>query len=83
MLGKGGAADLFVAPWTLLDVRVEVIMPALAALLAHSAGEVLGDLGPTVPILIVKNEDHLVFLVGPLVLLDVWVEMIVPPSRQR
>lgn len=52
-------------------------------MIVGSAGEVLGDLGPTVPILIVKNEDHLVFLVGPLVLLDVWVEMIVPPSRQR
>ena len=50
-------------------------------MIVSSPGKMLCDLGPAVSILLVQNEYSLVFLVGPLVLLDIWVEMIVPPIK--
>ena len=37
---------LFSAPVDLLDPRVQMVVPALATLLAHAARQVLGDAGP-------------------------------------
>ena len=53
-------------PVDLLDARVEVVVPALAALLAHSAVQVLRDEGPLLrPVGHHKLEDTPVFLRCP------------------
>ena len=41
--------------------------------------EVLGDLGPAISQLFMSFDDHHVLLISPLVLLNVWVQVIVPP----
>ena len=43
------------------------------------AWQELGYLGPLIPILFVCLYDPVVFLLGPLVLLDIWVQVVVPP----
>ena len=43
----------------------------------------LGNLGPAVAVDFVILEDLVIFLEGPFHLLDVWVEMIVPPGQKQ
>ena len=52
-----------------LDV---VVSPAL---------EVLGDFRPPVAVDLVALKDFVVFLCGPLELLDVWVQVVVPSKK--
>lgn len=44
--------------------------------------EELGDLGPLIAELIVELDDLAVLLISPLVLLDVGVEVVVPPRKE-
>ena len=45
-MGLNDGFILFLGPAFLFDVRVEVVMPPLSTLLADSAREVFGDVGP-------------------------------------
>ena len=54
------------APGLLTDVRVEVIVPSLSALLPDPAGQVARDQGPLFgPVLPHQLLDHLIFFGGP------------------
>lgn len=44
-------------------------------------GEFLGDLRPAIAVDLVQLQDHQIFLPGPLVLLDVRVQVVVPAVR--
>ena len=82
-----------------LLAMVELLNPCLASSLLHlpfecrvimvlnmvvgSAFEVLGDLRPAIAVDLVILEDLVVLLKSPLHLLDVWVEMVVPPSKVK
>lgn len=55
--------------------RVKMIFNVVVS----ATGEVLGDLRPSVAQLLVSLNDEHVLLLGPLVLLDVRVQVIVPP----
>lgn len=54
------------APLLLVYVWVQVVVPALAALLADAAGEALGDLGPVAWAILSDNfHEDSVFVLGP------------------
>ena len=56
----------FLSPGRLLDLRVEVVVPALAALLPDPPLQVLGDQGPPLgAVLSHQLDDVLVFFFGP------------------
>jgi hypothetical protein len=46
--------------------------------IVSAAGEMLGDLGPAIAVLVVERENLVVLVVRPLVFLYVWVQVIVP-----
>ena len=48
-------------------------------MVVSSTREVLGNLGPSVSEFLMRFDDGPIFLFSPLVLLDVWVQVIVPP----
>lgn len=50
---------LFRSPFSLVDFWVQVVIPPLAALLPHSAWDVLGDLGPVFSSVFLDQFDHL------------------------
>lgn len=52
-------AVLLLGPRCLLHLRVEVVVPALAALLADAALEVLGDHRPALGTVLLDQLDHL------------------------
>jgi hypothetical protein len=57
---------LFLGPGCLLNLRVEMVVPALPALLPNATLEVLGNEGPTLrPILLHQVHHLLVLLFGP------------------
>lgn len=56
----------FWSPWALVDVRIEVVDPPLAALLTDSSWKHLGQLSPRLAAVCVnKFDDNLVFLAAP------------------
>ena len=88
MTFKSGAVDLFVAPRALLDARVELVMPALAALLSKSTGEVLGDGRPLRrPGRIIKSDfcheraNLLIFLRCPRAFVDLRIQNFAPAMQ--
>lgn len=52
-------AVLLLGPGRLLHLRVEVVVPALAALLADAALQVLGDHRPALGAVLLDQLDHL------------------------
>ncbi len=57
---------LLAAPANLLDLRVQVIVPPLAALLPNTTREVLSNQRPFLgPIFIDEVKNHSIFLFGP------------------
>lgn len=50
---------LFFGPWRLLHLRVQVVVPALAALLADTTLQVLGDHRPALCSVLLDQLDHL------------------------
>ena len=57
---------LLFRPSVLLDVRVQVVVPPLTALLADASGQVLSNLAPVLRTLLLDLVDQLtVFLLGP------------------
>ena len=70
---------LVVGPRRLLDVRIEVVVPALATLFAQAAAQVLGDERPALGAVLAYQVDHLgVLLLGPRALDEVRVEDLLP-----
>ena len=67
---------------SLLDFALESGVVMVLDVIICAAGEVLGDLGPAVTIDFVELKNSLVFLVSPLNLFNVWIEMIVPSKNQ-
>ena len=48
-------------------------------LVVGAAGQHLGDVGPLVAHRLVRVEQRLILRAGPLTLVDIWVEVVVPP----
>lgn len=71
---------LFVfAPRNFLDFRVQVVVPALSALLADAAGQVLCDLRPLLrPVFLDEQQNELVFFGRPGALDEVRVKHFLP-----
>lgn len=65
---------------TLLELPLQRRVVMVLDVIVCSAGQVLGDLRPLVAVDFVEFEDLLIFFGGPLVLLNVWVQMVVPPK---
>lgn len=68
--------------WLHLSVRLELplqcgVEPVLYVVVGP-ARKILGDLGPAIAELLVRVDDGLVLLRRPFVLLDVWIQVIVP-----
>jgi hypothetical protein len=59
--------------------RVPVVLDGVVC----AARQQLGDLSPPVAVHAVSLHEHLLFLSGPCVLLDGWVQLVVPPGRER
>ena len=70
---------LVLGPAALLERRVEVVEPALAALLADAAGDAVGDLGPLGDAGLDTVDDDLVLLLGPRPLDQARLENLLPP----
>ena len=66
------APVLIFGPGTLVDMGVEMVVPALAALLAYASGQVLGDKGPLLGSVLLHQFHHCVC-----VYVCVWVGMYV------
>ena len=62
-----------------LQCRVIVVLNMIVG----STFQVFSNLGPAVPVDFVIFEDLVILLDGPFHLLDVWVEMIVPPEQEK
>lgn len=71
---------LLVGPGTLLDGRVQVVMPSLPALLPDAPLQVLGDQGPSFgTVLLHQLDDLLILLFGPGSLHQLGIDDLVPP----
>jgi len=70
------------APADLLYLRVQVVVPALTALLSDPPREVLGDQSPLLgTVLVDKVKDHAILLLGPGTLDEAWVQDFLPPME--
>lgn len=73
---------LFIAPLGLLDLRVQMIVPALPALLAYPSGEVLCNLSPLRRSVGAHQlDDQPVLLFSPRALHQTWIEHLLPPMQ--
>ena len=66
---------------SLLHLSLECRVIVVLNMVVGSAFEVLGDLRPAVAVDFMVLEDLVVLLEGPLHLLDVRIEMVVPPEQ--
>lgn len=67
-------------PLVLFDVRVEVVVPPFATLLANSPRKSLSDIAPILgPELIHIFREFLILFLGPRTLDHRWVEYLLPP----
>ena len=81
-VGDDELAVLLAAPLLALDVGVEVVVPALAALLADATGELLRDLGPLLRAESAHELDDLgVFLLSPGTLHELGIEHFLPAVK--
>ena len=64
-MGFDNRLVLLFSPPFLLDVRVQVVMPSLAALLTDSTGQMLGDVGPVLgTVLLDESHDEVILFFG-------------------
>ena len=78
-MGKNSSGS---GPTNLVDLGVEVVEPALAALLAEPPRAAVGDCGPLhlVHALACHHGDHMrILLLRPLPLLEAWLDHLGPP----
>ena len=68
---------------SLLQLALESGVVMVLNVVVGTPWQMLGNLGPTVAVDLVKLKDLLVLLRGPLDFLDVGIEMVVPPSGYR
>lgn len=67
------------SPFVIFNVRIEVIVPSLSALLTDSARKVRSDLAPVFsPMLKDKLDDNLIFFLGPRSFCQSWIEYFLP-----
>eukprot|EP00053_Salpingoeca_punica_P008611 m.77034 g.77034 ORF g.77034 m.77034 type:complete len:398 (-) comp14674_c1_seq9:234-1427(-) len=79
VVGVQDDAVLLLCPGRLLDVRRQMVVPPFAALLADAALEVRGDDGPALGAkLLHQLHNHLVLLLCPGTLDELWVEDLLP-----
>ena len=72
----------FFAPSNLLDLRVEVIMPTLTALLANASREMLCNQSPLLrPILVNQVKNHTVLILSPRAFDKAWIENLLPSVK--
>lgn len=64
----------------LLDLPLQSRVVVILDVVVSAAREVLGNLRPTIAVLLVQLKDALVFGSRPLDFLDVGVQMVVPPK---
>jgi hypothetical protein len=70
------------APADLLDLRVQVVVPALTALLSDPSWEVLSDQSPLLgTVLVDKVKDHAILFLSPGSLDEAWVQNFLPPME--
>jgi hypothetical protein len=70
------------APADLLDLRIQVIVPALTALLSDPPREVLCDQSPLLgTVFVYKVKDHAILLLGPGTLDEAGVQNFLPPME--
>jgi hypothetical protein len=70
------------APAYLLDLRVQMVVPALPALLADPPWEVFSNQSPLLgTVLVDKMKDHAILFLSPRALNETWVQNFLPPMQ--
>ena len=73
---------LLFSPATILNIRVQVVVPSFPALLANASIELGCDEGPVLgPVLLNQHDYLLIFLLRPRSLNQVGVEDLLPPME--
>lgn len=60
----------------LLKLSLDSAVPVVFDVIIRSTGKLLGDDGPAVAMLLVACDKDSFFIIGPLALFQVWIEMI-------
>ena len=70
------------APADLLDLRVQMVVPALTALLSDPPWEMLCDQSPLLgTVLVDQMKDHTILFLSPRALDEAWVQNFLPPME--
>ena len=73
----------FLSTITLLDPTFERGVVMVLNVVISAARQVLRDFTPAVPVDLVQLQNTFVLLLRPLDLLDIWVQMVVPPTQTQ
>ena len=69
----------FIRPFVLLNIRIQMVMPAFSALLSNSARQELSDFAPVLGTVFLDTiNQHTVFRVKPRPFNHLWIEYLLP-----